>query len=165
MTLSLVQIAQTMNDYCGPASAEMVLNYLGHDTSQSTLAGSSYLRTDANGGTNYGDNVMASTINTFGGTSGYYTQKNASSLSTFESDLVGDIYTNWPVVVAVHETSTYELNPTEKGWYHWYVVRGYASSGATSSYADPAHGIWSVPAYGSTSSSNVNGMMNGYGYV
>jgi hypothetical protein len=165
--LNLTQIAQQKTYYCGPASAEMVLRYLGHDTSQSTLASSAYLNTDNNGGTNYGDNVMAPTINKLGYTGGFYIQTNATTTSTYSSDMTSDINQNWPVVIAAHEDANNELNSTENDWYHWYVVRGYSGSGGYSDYADPASGIWNVPAYGSVGSYIVNGMMlnGGFGYV
>lgn len=166
-SLSVAQIPQLKTYYCGPGSAEAVLNFLGYDTAQSTLANSSYLNTDNNGGTNYGSNVFAPTLNGLGNTGGFYAQKNVSSLSVYESDMTSDIAQSWPVVAAVHESSAYELNTTENGWYHWFDVSGYTGTGYTSNYVDPAHGIWSVPATGNTLSSQVQGMMSygGFGYI
>lgn len=144
-----------------------MLNYLGYNVDQSTLASWLWLGTDNNGGTNYGGNVFAPTLNTLGNTGGFYAQKNVSSLSTYESDMTSDISQNWPVVVAVHENGTYNLNTTENTWYHWFDVSGYSGSGSTSNYVDPAHGMWSVPARGYTPSSNIQGMMSygGFGYI
>ncbi len=145
----------------------MVLNYLGHNTTQTTLASNTYLRTEANGGTNYGDNVMAPTLDELAGLGNFYGQQNAVGLSTYESDFTWDIDDGYPVVIAAYENSSYYLVPAEVGWYHWYVVDGYTVSGVNSMYVDPASGIWSVPAYGTVSSSTVYGTMSngGFGYV
>ncbi len=162
---AVYQIPQQKTYYCGPASAETVLKYLGKDTPQSVLASSQYLQTDQNGGTNYGSNLMATTINILGQTGNFYAQKNDSNIATYETDMTTDILTSWPIVIAAHESAAYNLNISEIGWYHWFVVRGYTNYGANSSYVDPASGIWNVPAYGTVTSSTIVGTMQGFGYV
>jgi hypothetical protein len=70
--VGMVQQPQWYNDYCGPATASEVLAVRGTNDSQGTLAGNSYLKTDADGGTNWSPPVMAPTLNTLLNTNWYY---------------------------------------------------------------------------------------------
>jgi hypothetical protein len=147
----------------------MILRYLGHDKSQSYLASQMGAAI-----TNYGDNVMAPTINydLTGNISGWYIQTNVSDLATYQKEMEADIINNYPLAIAAYENAYYNLDPGEILWKHWFDVNGYAYSGTTSYYADPAGNAnlwlpWNPAPTGGIASSTIYGMMSygGYGYV
>ncbi|MGH2511293.1 MAG: C39 family peptidase [Candidatus Limnocylindrales bacterium] len=191
-TLSMVQSAQTTTYYCGPATAYEMLKYLGasgpagESLSQPHMANKcsdGYLCTDKLGNTPWHyysgyPHPMVSTLNAWMTQPMWYAPFQGSS--NYVSWLVYDIDYSHPVAANVYEkasSATPHLvgHPTNQVIEHWVAVRGYASSGAQSNYADSVHGttFWSwsknVPPY-STIASGQTGMSYmmdtiPYGYV
>lgn len=182
-TLSMSEYAQAKTYYCGPASAYEILAYRGgasgpsgESLSQTNLAktGTGYLNTEYYGNTPWSPAVMAPTLNTWQHFPFYATQSGAT-LSTYESRLVWDVDSTYPIALGIYESSsTPHLvgHPTDRVIQHWIAARGYTSSGVNTSYADSVHGSsvsWAsgVPAYSTIPSSNMVTMMNAgsYGYI
>jgi hypothetical protein len=69
--------------------------------------------------------------------------------------------------------SQYHLvgHPADRTIFHWFEIRGYQSSGASTMYEDSVHGAtsigWSpsVPAYSTLSSAAIVSIVSGRGYV
>lgn len=197
-SLGVQQYTQAKFYYCGPASAEEILGYLGvvwgpdypyESLTQNNLASSSNLKTDQNGGTNWGSGssgVFAPTLNRWKGTNWYvqtqvYTP-NLSSESAYESDMSSDIDYGWPLAAGIYEVngSHTKLTGHPVSWsgsspiQHWIAITGYSSYGGWTNYVDSIHGtnFWSwssnVPASSSVSSSGTiwSLMTNGnYGII
>jgi hypothetical protein len=183
-SVSLTQQAQTTTYYCGPATASEILGVRGVSKSQSFLAGSSYLKTDQNGGTNFGD--MAPTLNTLTNSS-FYSSVEGSTLngtgfntSTWENDMVTDINQGWAPAGNIVEVSSdnvrlvghpSNLTPYGGAIYHWIAIYGYDNNGGDTWYADSIGGttFWAfsanVPRYSSYSSSNMTILLNRRGFV
>lgn len=149
-TVYMPQQSQQTNSYCGPATASEMLSARGVSVSQSTLAGYSYLQTDANGGTSWGGPpyVMPTTLNDFTNSSFYEAvdANSASPLSTYENDLQTDIKTGWPVAIAVYEESDPSAphlagHPGGQVIQHWVGAYGFSNYGATTLYDDSVYGV------------------------
>ncbi len=187
--LYVPQQPQANNYYCGPATAEEILSGLGWTTgphgeslSQSVLANTNYLHTDADGGTNWNPYVMGPTLNAWTRSS-FYAPVNGSgvgggfTVTTFTYDLTTDIDNGWPLVGNIVEysgTNNPHLvgHPQSATIYHWIAIRGYNNYGSTTDYADSISGdswIWpwavNVPPYSSISSSAMTTLLNGKGYI
>lgn len=144
-TLSVAHQPQTKSYYCGPATASMIAKFKGKNYSQATLASSSYLKTDANGATKWALNVMAPTLNKTVRTTEY--QKIQSpTLASLKASFVHDIGQFYlPVAVDTYEFkggAHYNGHPVDKAIGHWIVGSGYASSGSTLTFLDPATNVW-----------------------
>jgi hypothetical protein len=180
-SVNLVQQSQANFYYCGPATASEILRVRGVTKSQSFLAGSNYLRTDADGGTNWNPQVMAPTLNTLTNSS-WYVAVNGSGVqggftnTTYEADLTTDIYLGWPIAgntVEIANQGPHLIgHPSNLGLNHWIAIYGYTSNGAYTKYADSIAGdawIWSwaanVPAYSTYDSPDMTTLLNGRGFV
>lgn len=182
--LTMPQQSQTTTYYCGPASASEALSARSISKSQSTLAGNSYLNTSPQYGTGWGPPyVMPTTLNDFVGSGFYeavdaYDSQTDNTTSTFESDLLTDINSGWPVVIGIAEFANTDPHlvghPRDLTIYHWVAANGYFSSGADVNYDDSIHGdtqFWSwasnVPASSEFATSDMNTLMaqGGYGWV
>ncbi len=176
-SLNTPQAAQQTTYYCGPATAYEMLKGMGKTTgphgeslSQSVLAGSSYLQTNALGQTPWNPYVMGPTLNAWAGQS-FYAAQYAPSLSTYIADVTVDIYLGWPVAASVVEEANNPVHlvghPTNQTIYHWVAIKGYNTNGNNTTYVDSVHGttFWSwsasVPAQGTITSNNMNIMVNG----
>ena len=150
----VVQAPQQTNYYCGPAAAYEVLEIVGYGKSryngaaftQSSLASSTYLQTDALGQTPWsGPAVMAPTLNLwiYGQTIGFYAAQAAPSQASVQNDVTTDIDGNHPLALNIHETASGSTHlsgyPTDKTVDHWVAIWAYDQSGATLSIADPAY--------------------------
>ena len=179
--VNMTQQAQSNSYYCGPATASEVLGARGINVSQSTLAGNSYLKTNANGGTDWNPYVMGPTLNALTSTS-YYVAVNGSgvgggfSQSAWQGALTYDVDNGWAIAGNIVEYSNSDPHlvghPRSMTIYHWIGIYGYTSYGNNTSYADSVHGdswIWSwaanVPAYSTISSSSMTTLLNQRGYV
>ena len=94
---------------------------------------------------------------------------------TYEIDLVTDINHNGGVPLA---GNAYEVadgphlvgHPENQQISHWFDIRGYSNSGATTKYEDSVHGAssvsWSaaVPAYSALSSRTIVDILGARGY-
>ncbi|KGM17661.1 C39 family peptidase [Actinotalea fermentans] len=155
--LAVGSVAQSTNYYCGPAAAYNILAYKGrtvskynknHGLSQTTLASSTYLKTDANGATTWGSGAMRTGLNRWiGGADNYRYVANAKPNATLvKSALVYDIDQSWPFALETYESQTslarYNNHPLWKSIGHWVTGFGYAASGDTIYIADPSWQLW-----------------------
>jgi hypothetical protein len=177
-SLNTPQAAQQTTYYCGPATAYEMLKGMGKTTgphgevlSQSVLAGSSYLQTNALGQTPWsGPYVMGPSLNAWAGQS-FYAAQYAPSLTTYIADVTVDIYLGWPVAANVVEEANNTVHlvghPTNQTIYHWVAIKGYNTNGNNTTYVDSVHGttFWSwspnVPAQSTIPSNNMYIMVNG----
>lgn len=177
------QTAQITSYYCGPATVHEALGAMGVGMSQDTAA--SHLGTTTNG-TPWSGGITSPTgypvpdvMNHHETRNNYvpqYVSSNGSSaVNQYEQDLVFDIYGFGAPVIG----DAYEVpggphlvgHPSSAQILHWFDIRGYASSGASTMYEDSVHGAgsigWSggVPAYSTMSSSTIVTIVWGRGYV
>ncbi len=145
-TFVMTHQKQTNGYYCGPATASMIAKYKGKTYSQATLAGSSYLKTDANGATKWALKVMAPTLNKIVGTTEFQ-QIQSPTLASLKASFVNNIGGNYlPVAIDTYEyanSAHYNGHPKGKNIGHWIVGHGYSGSGSTLAFHDPAQGVWS----------------------
>lgn len=150
--LAVSWVQQSNSYYCGPASAYMILKFLGYSTSkfngvalnQANLASSAHLNTDAAGATTWASKRMETGINRWSGDALYYTQVNAPSTATVTGKLVNRIGRNGQPFAAdtVEMVGGYHYNNhPNRTIGHWIVASGYSGSGATSTWKDPASGL------------------------
>ena len=99
----------------------------------------------------------------------------SNAISTYRNDLKMDIYgvrvpligDAWEVPGGPHLVG----HPTNREIFHWFEIRGYQSSGASTMYEDSVHGAgsisWSgsVPGYSTMASSTIVTIIAGRGYV
>ena len=99
-----------------------------------------------------------------------------AQIKTFETDLVTDINHNGGVPLA---GNAYEVpggphlvgHPVNQTIFHWFDIRGYKNSGATTDYEDSVHGAssigWAatVPAYSSLPSKTIVTIIGARGYA
>lgn len=184
------QQQQLTQSYCGPTSAAETLGDLGVGISQSTAAG--YLDTTESEGTAWGGSDSVPDPKSYGyGASDspithllnyeirewYYgpvqlpPAPTSAQVTTYEWDLVDDVVDLHPVVAGLYM----EYSPMLPGWpsgiyYHWIVLRGYYSYGATTAYEDSATDMdiyagWHVDAYNTISSPTLAVIMGDFGYI
>ena len=178
------QTPQATGYYCGPAAVHEALDALGVSLSQSaaatalhtTSAGTAW----SGGGTSPSGYPVPDVLNRYQSRVYYLPQPVSSptskAIGTYENDLEMDIAAlRAPLVGDAWETqySTYHLvgHPTNRTIYHWFEIRGYQNSGASTMYEDSVHGAtsigWSpnVPAYSTLSSTAIVSIVSGRGYV
>ena len=99
-----------------------------------------------------------------------------AQVRAYENDLVTDINHNGGAPLA---GNAYEVpggphlvgHPVNQEISHWFDIRGYQNSGATTEYEDSVHGAssigWSaaVPAYSALSSATIVNILGARGYV
>jgi hypothetical protein len=99
----------------------------------------------------------------------------SAQIRTYENDLVTDINRNGGAPLA---GNAYEVpggphlvgHPVNQAISHWFDIRGYSNSGATTDYEDSVHGAssigWSaaVPAYSALSSAAIVNILGARGY-
>lgn len=183
--LAANQTPQSKNSYCGPAAVHEALDALGVSLTQSAAAAA--LRTTADGtgwsgaGTKPSGYPVPDVLNANENKNFYVPQPVTSpptskANSTYAKDLVTDIaVVHAPLVGDAWETSTSDHHlvghPTDRTILHWFEIRGYDDSGATTLYEDSVHGATSVswyagvPAYSSLPSSWITSIVGGRGYV
>ena len=177
------QTPQITSYYCGPASVHEALNSVGVGMSQQTAADHLNTTSDgtawSGGGTSPSGYPVPDVLNHHE-TRNYYVPQYVSSdgtsaVSQYEQDLTYDIY----VVGAPAVGDAYEIpggphlvgHPMDKEILHWFDIRGYTSSGASTMYEDSVHDAtsvpWSagVPAYSTLASSKIVTIVEGRGYV
>jgi hypothetical protein len=162
-TLSVPSYAQYTNYYCGPATAQDILRFLGPTTSrtydtvthaydvvngntshdQPILANAFWLNTSPINGTYWGDPYMPLTLNNWHGS--YWYQSTASGNLTQSQawiDVDSDMNLNHPIAENVlYSASTYLPPGFPSGTYlHWDVIFGDNSSfqaGIAQPYGNP----------------------------
>jgi hypothetical protein len=183
-SLAANQTPQATSYYCGPAAVHEALDALGVSLSQSAAAAALHTTTGgtawSGGGTSPSGYPVPDVLNRYENRVYYVPQPVSSptskAIGTYENDLEMDIAAlRAPLVGDAWETqySTYHLvgHPTDRTIYHWFEIRGYQSSGASTMYEDSVHGSssigWSasVPAYSTLPSNQISSIVSGRGYI
>src|SRR5690349_9700415 len=125
----------------------------GESLSQKTLAGGSYLQTDALGQTPWSTSsnasVMVPTLNAWTRSS-FYVAFNGSgvgggfSTATFTNSLTSDIDLGWPLAGNVVENPGdphLTGHPSSVQIFHWIAIKGYSNYGGNTIYADSVYGV------------------------
>ena len=158
--LGLSQYGQQKSYWCGPATAYMIMKYLGITTSryagyewglsQNSFASVPYLKTEQNGATRFSLNVMAPALNHWreNRAAGFYVQYTpgavpAASFGDLMIYSAGIGMPNTPATVEYANEAHYNGHRADVTVGHWLVGYGYASSGAVGYFADPATTVWS----------------------
>jgi hypothetical protein len=182
-SLAANQAPQATSYYCGPAAVHEALGAVGVSLSQSAAASALRTTTDgtawSGGGTSPSGYPVPDVLNRYQGLNYYVPQPVSSATSaainTYENDLEADIAgVRAPLVGDAWEVpGGYHLvgHPGNQQIFHWFEIRGYQSSGATTMYEDSVHGAssigWSgnVPAYSALPSSQIVSIVGARGYV
>lgn len=177
------QTPQATSYWCGPASVHEALDAVGVSLSQTSAAAALHTTTGgtawSGGGTSPSGYPVPDVLNSYQGRNNYIPQPVSSAtpsmISTYENDLKMDIWAlRVPLIGDAWETSTgYHLvgHPNDRPIFHWFEIRGYQASGASTMYEDSVHGAssisWSgsVPAYSTLPSSQIVSIVSGRGYV
>jgi hypothetical protein len=178
--LKQTQQAQINSYYCGPATVSEMLAQMGKTVSQKKAARE--LATNS-GGTGWSDasgyqvpEVLNKNqkLNNYVAVGMPWSPTN-SEIKTYEIDLVTDVNHNGGVPLA---GDAYEVpggphlvgHPVNQTIFHWFDIRGYKKSGATTDYEDSVHGAssigWAatVPAYSSLPSATIVNIVGARGY-
>jgi hypothetical protein len=153
-SLTETQKPQLESNWCGPASAHSVVlswhaekgspttsAWDGTALSQARLATSTYTNAGSSGGTDWIHDDMTRALNRWlfdGGTA--YVQWSPDSTSSLKSKVTLDIDIDWMVASDMHEKAGgnhYNHHP-DKDISHWTTIYGYAESGGTFRFQDPA---------------------------
>jgi hypothetical protein len=182
-SLTANQTPQVTSYYCGPAAVHEALGALGVSLSQSAAAAALHTSGDgtawSGGGTSPSGYPVPDVLNRYQSRNYYVPvyvpSATSSAISTYESDLRADIASvKAPLVGDAWEVpGGYHLDghPGTQQIFHWFEIRGYQSSGASTMYEDSVHGAtsisWSanVPAYSTMASSKIVSIISGRGYV
>ncbi len=177
------QTPQATSYWCGPAAVHEALEALGVSVSQSAAAAALHTTTDgtawSGGGTSPSGYPVPDVMNRYQSRVYYVPQPvssaTSSAIGTYQRDLEMDIAgLRAPLIGDAWETPTsYHLtgHPNDRQIFHWFEIRGYQSSGASTMYEDSVHGAssigWSasVPAYSTLPSSQIVSIVGGRGYV
>jgi hypothetical protein len=176
------QTPQATSYYCGPAAVHEALGALGVSLSQSAAAAALHTTTNgtgwSGGGTSPSGYPVPDVLNRYQSRNYYVPQPVSSTsgaINAYENDLEMDVsMIRAPLVGNAWETSSgYHLvgHPGGQQIFHWFEIRGYYGSGATTLYEDSVHGAtsisWSgnVPAYSSLPSYQIVSIVGGRGYV
>lgn len=177
------QTPQATSYWCGPAAVHEALDALGVSLSQSAAATALHTTTGgtawSGGGTSPSGYPVPDVMNRYQ-TRNYYVPQPVSSatstaISSYETDLEQNIaIIRAPVIGDAWEVSGGNHLNGHPGYlqiFHWFEIRGYFGSGATTLYEDSVHGAtsisWSgnVPAYSNLPSSTIVSIVSGRGYV
>ncbi len=181
--LAANQTPQATSYYCGPASVHEALGAVGVSLSQSAAAAALNTTTAgtawSGGGTSPSGYPVPDVLNAHQNKNYYVPQyvasPTSSAINAYKGDLEFDIYAigaplvgdAWEVPGGPHLVG----HPPNQQIFHWFEIRGYQNSGASTMYEDSVHGAssigWSpnVPAYSSLSSSTIVTIISGRGYV
>jgi hypothetical protein len=177
------QSPQITSYYCGPAAVHEALGALGVSLSQTAAAAALHTSGSGTGwsigGTSPSGYPVPDVLNRYQSRNYYVPQSvssaTSSAINAYESDLRTDIASvkapligdAWEVPGGYH----LEGHPGNAQIFHWFEIRGYQNSGASTMYEDSVHGAtsisWSgnVPAYSTMASSKIVSIISGRGYV
>lgn len=146
--------------FCGPASLDEAVTYKGYGMGQDAAA--TLLKTDSNGtawsgvyigkGNNTGYPIPDA-LNYQAGLGSYYLPvavpytPTQTDINNYEFAIKYDIDGAYPVVGDAWEVAGYAHlwnHPTNQTIFHWFDIKGYANSAATTTYVDSAHSVWSA---------------------
>lgn len=183
-SLAANQTPQSTSYWCGPASVHEALGALGVSLSQSAAASALHTTTAgtawSGGGTSPSGYPVPDVLNAHQSANYYVPQPvssaTANAIQTYENDLELDIWVyRAPLIGDAWETpySAHHLvgHPGNRTIFHWFEIRGYQGSGASTMYEDSVHNAssvtWhaSVPAYSTLPSSWIVSIVAGRGYV
>jgi hypothetical protein len=177
------QTPQATSYYCGPAAVHEALDAVGVTLSQSAAAAALHTTTGgtawSGGGTSPSGYPVPDVLNRYQ-TRNYYVPQpvgsaTSSAINAYENDLEMDIAAlrvavigdAWEVPGGAHLLG----HPPSKEIFHWFEIRGYQNSGASTMYEDSVHGAgsigWSsgVPAYSTLASNTIVRIVGQRGYV
>jgi hypothetical protein len=174
------QRAQINNYYCGPATVTEMLAQMGKTLGQRKTA--RQLRTNRNG-TGWSDAhgyPVPAVLNKNQRRNNYVAvglpwSPTKAQVRRYETDLVTDVNHQGGAPLA---GDAYEVpggphlvgHPVNQTIFHWFDIRGYRKSGATTDYEDSVHGAssigWAagVPAYSSLPSATIANIVGARGY-
>jgi len=178
------QTPQATSYYCGPAAVHEALDAVGVSLSQSAAATALHTTTAgtawSGGGTSPSGYPVPDVLNRYQ-TRNYYVPQpvgsppTSSAINAYKNDLEMDIAALRVALVgdAWEVPSGYHLvgHPGNVQIFHWFEIRGYQNSGASTMYEDSVHGAtsigWagSVPAYSTLPSNQIVSIVAGRGYV
>jgi hypothetical protein len=182
-SLTANQTPQSTSYYCGPAAVHEALGAVGVSLSQSAAASALHTTTSgtawSGGGTSPSGYPVPDVLNARQSQNYYVPQPVSSAtsnaISTYENDLKMDISAiRAPLIGDAWEVpGGYHLvgHPGNQQIFHWFEIRGYYGSGASTLYEDSVHGAssigWAagVPAYSNLPSSQIVSIVSGRGYV
>jgi hypothetical protein len=163
-SLTVTQSPQSKSWWCGPASAGSVIHswhneknwstvsaYDGHSLSQTWLAGYHYTQAGTAlddpdqpwaGGTNWDEKDMTRALNhwLFDDDTNYV-QWSPDTVANLESKVTLDIDVEWMIASDMYEKASgphYNHHPVDKLIAHWTTIYGFAASGDTFRFQDPA---------------------------
>jgi hypothetical protein len=169
---------------CGPAAVHEALDALGVWLTQSAAATELHTTTEgtawSGARTTPSGYPVPDVLNEHENRNYYLPQYVASpptagAIDTYEKDLKMDVYAlgvpligdAWEVPGGPHLVG----HPPNKEIFHWFEIRGYQNSGASTMYEDSVHNAksvsWyaSVPAYSTLSSKTIVTIISGRGYI
>ncbi|MBA2381997.1 MAG: C39 family peptidase [Chloroflexi bacterium] len=161
--LAGTQRPQLKGYWCGPATAQSIIlgwhNEKGNPTasdldgkalSQANLALSTYTNVEQDKGTDWIDKDMLRALNRWLDTGGAdYYQVTPTSVGALEGYVTLDVDIDWMLASDMVEAAGgahYNHHPAARTIYHWTSIRGYADSGDTFSFQDPAANTSVLPA-------------------
>jgi hypothetical protein len=179
--LKATQQAQVTNYFCGPATVSEMLAQMGAKVTQRTAARQLNTTTNGTDWSNPGGYPVPKVLNKNQHLNNYVAvalpwSPTKAQVKTFEIDLVTDLNHNGGVPLA---GNAYEVpggphlvgHPVNQTIFHWFDIRGYRKSGATTDYEDSVHGAssigWAatVPAYSSLPSKTIVSIIGARGYA
>lgn len=181
-TISLKWFQQQNSYYCGPATAQMILNHYGKTKShkdvgskalsQKTLVSSTFLNTDAAGQTSSWGTRMPDTLNKWrtGKAKGSYILAPVGTTVQLQNTFLYNIPKGIPFAVTTSESAKGKPynNHRKADLQHWLTAIGYKNKGGTLVFADPVaertNYIDSDRRF-SIRSSEIHGYMEGRNYV
>lgn len=156
MDLAGTQVPQLQGNWCGPASAQSIVlswhnvnsvvyptasSWDGKSLSQYNLSSATYTNAGSSGGTDWVDNDMTRALNRWIFNGGQiYVQYTPTSVTALQDHVTLDMSVSMMIASDMSEVkggSHYNYHPNLL-IYHWTTIRGYASSGATLHFQDPA---------------------------
>jgi hypothetical protein len=174
------QQAQLTGYWCGPATVSEMLAQMGKNVSQRKAARELGTSSDGTGWSDMTGYPVPEVLNQNQQFNNYVAvglpwAPTGAQIRTFEIDLVTDINHDAGVPLA---GDAYEVpggphlvgHPVNQTIFHWFDIRGYKKSGATTDYEDSVHGAssigWAatVPAYSSLPSSTIVNIVGARGY-
>jgi Peptidase_C39 like family len=178
--LKPTQQAQLTDYWCGPATVSEMLAQMGKAVSQRKAARELGTTSDGTGWSDMTGYPVPEVLNQNQQLNNYVAvglpwAPTRSQIRTFEIDLVTDINHSGGVPLA---GDAYEVpggphlvgHPVNQTIFHWFDIRGYKNSGATTDYEDSVHGAssigWAatVPAYSSLPSATIVNIVGARGY-
>jgi Peptidase_C39 like family len=178
--LKPTQQAQLTDYWCGPATVSEMLAQMGKAVSQRKAARELGTTSDGTGWSDMTGYPVPEVLNQNEQLNNYVAvglpwAPTSHQIKTFEIDLVTDINHNGGVPLA---GDAYEVpggphlvgHPVNQTIFHWFDIRGYKNSGATTDYEDSVHGAssigWAatVPAYSSLPSATIVSIVGARGY-